>query len=216
MKADGLILITNNDKTGKMIRHCSMPVVVVDRHVEDGGELAQIESDHYQGGCLAARCLVEKGCRFIVCMRGPQAFASGRMRFQGYKDVCREHHMKVRYVETEYNFESGEKAAGKMLKRFPDLDGVVAANDMVALSTYKVLTGNGKRVPEDVMIVGFDDIGFSKLVTPALTTIRQPIREMGKKAIDIICKSIQGEPYEKDNVFAVTLVERETTIPLIS
>ena len=212
MKADGLILITNNDRTGSIIKACGMPVVVVDRHMEDCGEIAQIESDHYQGGRLAAQCLVDKGCRNIVCLRGPQSFASGRMRYRGYRDVCRENRMKVKYIDTEYNFESGEAAAAKMLKKYPAPDGVVAANDMVALSTYKVLRRNGMRVPEDVMMVGFDDIGFSKLVTPALTTIRQPIEAMGKKAVEIICKKIRGEAYERHNVFPVSLIERDTTM----
>lgn len=211
MKADGIILITNNDKTGRMIADCNLPVVVVDRHVKNGGEIAHIESDHYDGGRQAARFLVDKGCRNIICMRGPQAFTSGRLRYKGYQDVCRENGIEPGFVDTEYNFESGTLAAEEMVRKFPFMDGVVAANDMVALSAYKVLTASGCRIPEDVKIVGFDDIGFSKLVTPAFTTIRQPIREMGARAVDIICDSIKGKSFDTGNVFAVELVERETT-----
>lgn len=211
MKADGIILITNNNRTGELIRNCRMPVVVVDRHIRGAGELAHIESDHYTGGRLATQCLFDNGCKNIVCMRGPQSFTSGRLRYKGYADVCKEHGRRPKYVDTEYNFASGEKAAVDMLEKYPDLDGVVAANDMVALSTFKVLKRNGRRVPEDVSIVGFDDIEFSKLVTPSLSTIRQPIREMGTRAIEIILGSVRGEACEKDNVFDVTLVERETT-----
>lgn len=211
MKADGIILVTNNDETGKLIEHIKLPVVVVDRHVDIDGVAAQIESDNYQGGRLATQCLVDKGCKHIICMRGPQAFTSGRMRYKGYKDVCKENNLTTHYVDTEYNYQAGEKAAKKLLKQFPDVDGIVAANDMVALSAYKVISGAGKRVPKDIKIVGFDDIGFSHLVTPAITTIRQPIKKMGKRAIDIICKSIKGEEYERDNVFPVELIERDTT-----
>ena len=211
MKADGIILITNNNRTGKLIKNCRMPVVVVDRHIKGAGEIAHIESDHYKGGRLATECLIGSGCKNIVCLRGPQSFTSGLLRYQGYRDVCREHRMKPKYIDTEYNFESGKKAAVAMLKKYPDLDGVVAANDMVALSTFKVLSGRGKRVPDDVCIVGFDDIGFSKLVTPALTTIKQPIREMGTRAVRIICSCINGEAYDRDNVFDVDLIERDTS-----
>ena len=211
MHADGIILVTNNSKTESLIKDCKLPVIVVDRHVKDGGEVAQIESNHYEGGRMAAQCLVDKGCKKIVCLRGPQGFTSGKLRFKGYKDVCKENGLEVMYIDTAYSFSSGTRAAEKLLDRYPMVDGVVAANDMVALSLYKHLSGMGKKVPKDIQIVGFDDIGISSLVTPALTTIHQPVQEMGRRAIEIICKHSNGESYDKDNVFQVRLVERETT-----
>lgn len=211
MQADGIILITNNDETGEMVKNCKLPVIVVDRRVEGGREIALIESDHYEGGRLATQCLIDKGCKNIVCMRGPQGTASGRLRFSGYEDVCRESGITVHYVDTEYDYESGEKSARELIEKFPDVEGIVAANDMVALSAYKVVTEFGKNVPKDISIVGFDDIGICKLVTPAITTIHQQISEMGVRAIDIICSIIHGEPYEKENIFKVELIERGTT-----
>ena len=212
MKADGIILITNGNHTGRMIEKCSLPVIVVDRHITDCGEIAHIEADHYQGGKLAAEFLVKCGCRSIVCLRGPQEFTSGRLRYQGYCDVCRENGIPERYVDTKYSFESGIKAAYEMLERFPETDGIVAANDMVAISSYKVLRSKGIRVPEDIQIVGFDDIRFSSLVSPAVTTIHQPITEMGKRAVEIIFRYAEGSEYSEKNVFDVYLVERETTM----
>ena len=212
MKADGIILITNGNHTGRMIEKCSLPVIVVDRHITDCGEIAHIEADHYQGGKLAVEFLVKCGCRSIVCLRGPQEFTSGRLRYQGYCDVCRENGIPERYVDTKYSFESGIKAAYEMLERFPETDGIVAANDMVAISSYKVLRSKGIRVPEDIQIVGFDDIRFSSLVSPAVTTIHQPITEMGKRAVEIIFRYAEGSEYSEKNVFDVYLVERETTM----
>ena len=212
MKADGIILITNGNHTGRMIEKCSLPVIVVDRHITDCGEIAHIEADHYQGGKLAAEFLVKCGCRSILCLRGPQEFTSGRLRYQGYCDVCRENGIPERYVDTKYSFESGIKAAYEMLERFPETDGIVATNDMVAISSYKVLRSKGIRVPEDIQIVGFDDIRFSSLVSPAVTTIHQPITEMGKRAVEIIFRYAEGSEYSEKNVFDVYLVERETTM----
>ena len=212
MKADGIILITNGNHTGRMIEKCSLPVIVVDRHITDCGEIAHIEADHYQGGKLAAEFLVKCGCRSIVCLRGPQEFTSGRLRYQGYCDVCRENGIPERYVDTKYSFESGIKAAYEMLERFPETDGIVATNDMVAISSYKVLRSKCIRVPEDIQIVGFDDIRFSSLVSPAVTTIHQPITEMGKRAVEIIFRYAEGSEYSEKNVFDVYLVERETTM----
>lgn len=102
MKADGLILITNNAHTGRIIADIPMPVVVVDRQVIDGREIASVESDHYKGGRLAAQHLVECGCRNIVCFRGPQEFTSGALRFKGYRDVCEENGLPVRYIDCAF------------------------------------------------------------------------------------------------------------------
>ncbi len=211
MKADGIILITNGDHTWDMINTCTLPVIVVDRHIAGCGEIAYIEADHYKGGRMAAQHLVDCGCRDIICLRGPQEYTSGALRFKGYQDVCRENGIEEKYIDTRYNYEAGLKAAAEMLERFPLPDGIVAANDMVAISAYKVLRTHGIRVPEDVQLIGFDDIGFSALVSPEITTIRQPIREMGKKAVEIIFRYAAGEKFQEKNIYDVSLVKRETT-----
>lgn len=211
MKADGIILITNGEHTGKMIKETDLPVVVVDRHMTDGGEIAYIESDHYTGGVLATEHLYECGCRKIVCLRGPQEYASGRLRFKGYQDVCRKYGLEEMYIDTAYTFEAGLKSAELLLKKYPEADGIFAANDIVAISTYKVLKNHKIKVPKDVKLVGFDDIRFSSLVTPELTTIRQPIGKMGELAVDIICNYAEGKPYDEACILGVELVKRETT-----
>lgn len=211
MKADGVILITNSGETGKMTANCTLPVVIVDRHVPDTGEIAFIESDNYNGGRMATQCLINCGCKKIVCMRGPQKFTSGFLRFKGYQDVCRENGIEERFIDCEYSFESGKKAALKMIETFPDTEGIFAANDMVALSAYKILRNHGIHVPENIQIVGFDDIGFSSLFSPEITTIRQPIQKMGQRAVDIIYQYSNGQAFEKESIFEVQLIKRETT-----
>lgn len=213
MKADGLILITNNAHTGRLIADLPIPVVVVDRHVIDVREIASVESDHYKGGRLATQHLIDCGCRKIVCFRGPQEFTSGALRFQGYRDICEENGLPVRYIDCEFLFEAGMQAAEEMLERYPDADGVVAGNDMVAISAYKVFRNHGIRVPEDIQLVGYDDISFSSLVSPEITTIHQPIREMGRRAIQLIYHygNEQNHESELDTILDVQLIERQTT-----
>ncbi len=211
MKADGVILITNSGQTEKMIAGCNLPVVIVDRHIPNTGEIAFIESDNYNGGRLATQCLIDCGCRKIVCMRGPQKFTSGFLRYKGYQDICRENDIEERFIDCEYSFESGKKAATKMLEMYPDAEGLFAANDMVALSAYKVFRNHGIQVPKNIQIVGFDDIGFSTLFSPEITTIRQPVQEMGCRAVDIIYQYSNGQAFEKESIFEVQLMERETT-----
>ena len=211
IKADGLILITNGSHTGELLAECKLPVIVVDRHIEGCGEIAYIEADHYKGGAMAARCLAECGCRRIVCLRGPQVFTSGKLRFQGYLDVCKEYGIEERFIDTRYLFEDGLRAAELLLECYPDADGIVAANDMVAVSTYKVLRNHGIRVPEDMQLIGFDDISVDSLISPEISTIRQPVADMGKKAVEIIFQYAKGAAFQEKNIFDVTLVERETT-----
>lgn len=211
MKADGIIITGNNDSTGKVIEESAIPVVVVDRKMKCGREIANIESDHYEGGRIAARHLIECGCKNIVCMRGPQDVSSGVLRYKGYRDVCSEYGMPEQFVECTYLYEHGIRAAKELLERFPQADGIIASNDMVAISAYKVLTASGRKIPRDVQLIGFDNIGFSSLFTPELTTVEQPITRMGTLAAQIIIRHGNGEAYEKENMFDVRLVERQTT-----
>lgn len=211
MKADGIVIMTNCDSTGKAIAGCELPVVVVDRKVSGGGEIAYIESNHYEGGRIAMKHLLECGCKNIVCMRGPQELSSGLKRYQGYKSICEEHGIKEQYVDCSYGYDSGIKATKKLLRNYPGVDGIIAPNDMVAASVYKVLHNEGLRVPEDIQIIGFDNIKFSRLFTPELTTIEQPITDMGTLAARIIIEYVQGKPFQKENIFDVTLLKRQTT-----
>lgn len=211
MKADGLIIMTNSDKTGEIIAECKLPVVVLDRILLGNNGIAHIESDHYQGGIMATEHLLECGCKNIVCLRGPQKFSSGKKRYKGYKDVCHKYGLKEQCVDCDYSYDSGLEAAKEVLEKYPDVDGIIATNDMVAISVYKVLRQKGYRVPEDVQIIGFDNIRFSWLFTPEISTITQPITEMGKLAVQIIVDYINGNPFKSNNTFEVKLKERETT-----
>lgn len=211
MRADGIIITTNCDSTSRVLDDCPLPVVVVDRMFADMSGTAFVESDHYAGGRLAAEHLVECGCKNIACLRGPQKYSSGRHRYRGYLEVCEKYHLKEQYLDCEYDYEAGLKAAEKLIRMYPDVDGIIACNDMVAVSAYKILTREGYRVPEDVQLVGFDDVKISRVFTPEITTVSQPIREMGMMAAGIIIRHVEGEDYRKETLFEVRLLERETT-----
>ena len=211
MHADGLIIMTNSNKTGRTIASCDMPVVMVDRTLKEDYVISTIESDHYQGGRIATEHLIECGCESIVCLRGPQQFSSGRKRYQGYKDVCEQYGIKEQWIECEYNHQSGMQAARELLQKYPDVDGVIASNDMAAMGVYKVLHGEGYSVPEDIQIIGFDNIRMSWLFTPELTTVTQPIKDMGRVAVQTIMDYNDGKKVQQLKVLDVSLVERQTT-----
>ena len=211
MKADGIIIMTNCAGTGKMLKTCQVPVILVDRNVEGVNENAIVESDHYKGGYLAAEHLVKCGCKNIVCLREPSGYSSGIRRYKGYLDVCQKYGLKEQYVNCTYDYEDGRNAAKEAMEKYPDLDGIIASNDMVAMSVYKQLRKMGKKIPEEIQLIGFDDVNFGQVFTPELTTIHQPIREMGTVAAQIVERCVEGQSYEKRNVFDVKLIQRETT-----
>ena len=211
LQADGVILMTNTGEKSQSYEAVSMPIVFVDRRLDEMGQTSVIEADHYAGGKLAAEHLIACGCRKITCIRGPQELSSGKKRYEGYREVCRQYSMKERFVDSTYKYEDGAKAAEEVLRRYPDTDGIIACNDMTAVSVYKVLQKRGYRVPDDIQIIGFDGVKFGRFLTPELTTVAQPIKEMGKCAVQMILGTVKELPRDREMKFPVMLIKGETT-----
>lgn len=211
LQADGVILMTNTGEKSQSYEAVSMPIVFVDRRLDEMGQTSVIEADHYAGGKLAAEHLIACGCRKITCIRGPQELSSGKKRYEGYQEVCRQYSMKERFVDSTYKYEDGAKAAEEVLRRYPDTDGIIACNDMTAVSVYKVLQKRGYRVPDDIQIIGFDGVKFGRFLTPELTTVAQPIKEMGKCAVQMILGTVKELPRDREMKFPMMLIKGETT-----
>ena len=209
MNADGIILTTSNEQIHEYIENCKIPVIITDRRLAIDGA-CYVHSDHYEGGRQAAEHLIDCGCKSIVCIKGPQDISSARARYEGYSKVCNEKNIKLQTVDCDYDFNAGLEVTEKILKKFPDVDGIVACNDIVAISVYKVLHKKGIKVPEDIQLIGFDNISLSELLTPELTTIAQPIEEIGAKAAELIINRDE-ELTEREFTFETELIIRETT-----
>ncbi len=211
MNADGILLLTNSENILREAGEMQAPLVVLDRTVNHQNEIACIQADNYQGGRMAAACLLQQGCRQLVCIRGPQTTSSGRERFRGYCEVCAEHGISPLYINGSYDYKDSIATAEELMTRYPQADGIVAANDMAALAIYHVFMQHGIRVPEEKSIVGFDNIRLSGMVTPGLTTIAQPIGQMGKDAANLLIDYIEEKEIRVKNIYPVTLLERGTT-----
>ena len=211
LQADGVILMTNTGEKSQSYEAVSMPIVFVDRRLDEMGQTSVIEADHYAGGKLAAEHLIACGCRKITCIRGPQELSSGKKRYEGYREVCRQYSMKERFVDSTYKYEDGAKAAEEVLRRYPDTDGIIACNDMTAVSVYKVLQKRGYRVPDDIQVTGIACIKFGRFLTPELTTVAQPIKEMGKCAVQMILGTVKELPRDREMKFPMMLIKGETT-----
>ena len=211
MNADGIIMTTSNPEVKPLVEQCSIPVVITDRQSENISGCDYVHCDHYAGGKLAMRHLLEAGCKNIVCMKGPQDISSAKERYEGYRDVCKEMGIQEQTVDCDYDFEQGLEKTKELLKQYPEVDGIIACNDMVAISVYKVLHQKKIAVPEEIQIIGYDNINLASLMTPELTTIAQPIEEIGKKAAEMIIDRKDGQKENKEYIFQATLIKRETT-----
>ena len=209
--ADGVIVASNNEALQEELAHYQMPVVVVDALFKTRQVNAYLYCDYYQGGRLAAEHLTACGCRNLVCIRGVQGLYTAQARYEGYRDYCREHGLTEQVVECDYDFEAGLSMTEELLERFPQVDGIVACNDMVAISVYKILHKRNIAVPDQIQLVGFDDIHLASLISPELTTIHQPIGAMGRRAVEVILNEGHLPKEGRRQSFPVSLVPRETT-----
>ncbi|MBQ6993023.1 MAG: LacI family DNA-binding transcriptional regulator [Lachnospiraceae bacterium] len=209
MNADGIILSTSSEGVDSDIENCTIPVVVTDRLMTKKVADAYVHCDHYVGGRLAAEHLIENGCRHIVCFRGKQDISSARERYLGCRDICSEQGLMLHTVDCDYSFEAGINATEEMLKKYPETDGIVACNDMVAISAYKILHQRGIEVPHQIQIIGYDNIQLTRFMTPEITTIAQPIEELGVKAVELVLQ--HNKTNVKEYILQPKLIIRETT-----
>ncbi len=211
MNADGIILTTSHDEIETYVEQCKVPVIVTDRLFREKTNNNHVHCDHYAGGRMAMEHLLDCGCEKIVCVKGPQQISSAKARYDGYRDVCRDKNIQEYTIDCDYDFNAGLSMTEELIEQYPDVDGIVACNDMVALSIYKILQKQGIKVPEQIQLIGFDGIYLSELLTPELTTIAQPIDEIGRKAAELIIHKEEDVTGETEYIFQPTLVVRQTT-----
>ncbi len=104
-----------------------------------------------------------------------------------------------------------ENIIEQLFRNHPDIDGIFASSDVIAAHVVRVCRARNKRIPDDIKIVGYDDIRLASLFVPSLTTVRQPIEDMAKRAVELIIRQVNEESVQFENVFPVKLIERETT-----
>ena len=195
-RSDGIIVIG----TGRDDRHLRQLYELGDALVAWGAATPDtpycvVGSDNYQGGQVAARHLLSRGCKRLVFL-GDTAHAEINQRFQGYLAVLNSAGLAAqeRHVQAAFSTESGFALISQLLANGLDFDGIFAASDNIAMGAIKALQAKGYRVPEDVSVVGFDDIPLASYFSPPLTTIRQRIHQGGQLLVQKVLAQINGEP----------------------
>lgn len=208
------IIVSSNTMTAKQIEQLNIPVVSIDRVISKG--LPTIVVENKKGAMMATRFLQSKGCRRIGHIKGTSGVVNAEERCEGYKEIVGgEPWFKETYItEGQYDMQSSIQATLELLQRHPDIDGIFAANDIMAIGAIKAAYQLGRKVPQDIAIIGFDGISLSKATTPELTTIQQPIYEMGEKATKMLVSLMERQQtVEQENykILDVSLIEREST-----
>jgi LacI family transcriptional regulator len=214
LASSGLIPTADHHDAVRRILDAGAPCVVVDR---DLGEtpVDQVLVDNDQGGYLAGQHLIALGHRRIACLVGPSDLTPSAGRIAGFRRALAEAGLAVSaeaLVRGNGRPDGGAAAAGQLLVRGVDVTAIFAFNDQMATGAVGALQRAGHRVPQDISVIGFDDIPQSAAIFPALTTIAQPIAEMGTIGVRLLLDRIarRDAPYQRVRL-STRLVVREST-----
>jgi DNA-binding LacI/PurR family transcriptional regulator len=214
LASTGLIPTVDRDAAVGRIVDAGMPCVVVDR---DLGEMPvdQVLIDNDQGGYLAAEHLIDLGHRHIACLAGPSDVTPSAGRIAGFRRALADAGLDVAaegLMRGNGRPDGGAAAMQQLLEQGSDVTAVFAFNDQMAIGVIGALQRAGLRVPEDISVVGFDDIPQSAAIFPALTTVAQPIAEMGTTGVRLLLDRIARRDAPRRRVqLATRLVVREST-----
>jgi LacI family transcriptional regulator len=204
---DGIIWCPVGPRLPPYLHSATRPVVLIDRPRPG---FPVVHSDYVMGGHLLAAYALRMGHTHVGLLSGPQNLASARQRRDGFVEAF-PRDIKVAW-EVVVGFDGVLNAAAlKALQRRGRATLIVAGNDLIAISAMRCLAEAGVRVPEDVSITGFDNIRWTDVVTPRLTTIAQPVGAIGAKAVQLMQQRLSGEKISgQRTIFDVTLIERDS------
>jgi DNA-binding LacI/PurR family transcriptional regulator len=213
-QADGAIVLSlpAHDPLPGMLTDVGVPAVMIGRPA-DPVPINYVDLANDTGASLAADHLVARGRQLIGMISGPVEVPASNDRITGFRrSMARHGHGWVPMATGNFTQESGETAMRSLLAENPSLDGVFAANDLMALGALVALREAGRRVPEDIAVVGFDDSSAAVAAQPALTTIRHPLEDMAADAAKLLLSRIEDATMRVSAViYEPTLVIRQST-----
>ncbi|WP_339187421.1 LacI family DNA-binding transcriptional regulator [Paenibacillus sp. FSL R5-0490] len=204
------VISSTNYPHSSIYEKLKIPVVFLDRTSLDR---PSVYADGREGGRLAAREIIKRGSRRITVMQGPSQIRPAQDRFEGAIEIIRDAGLDYRVIQTtSFSINEAGVWAEELFRKYADTDGVIASNDIAAMAVLHEASRIGRKVPDDVQVIGFDDIPMSSLLSPALSTIRQPAYEMGREAAGLLIQLVEQAAIENKNIqLPVSFIERGTT-----
>jgi len=222
-RVDGVILnstLSDCDAQLDLLEKRAVPYVLLDRIIELRPLGAGVYVDNWMGARMATELLLDGGARRLLFINGPEQLSVCKQRRKGVEDACRDRGgapVTILVGSGDYSVESGERVTDALLGDpggKPPFDAIFAANDRMAIGAMRAVKRHGLRIPDQIEVVGFDDVEPARLVEPPLTTIAQPGFEMGRRSAELLLRLIAGEkPRKRIIVMEPALVVRGTTRP---
>ncbi|PYZ92608.1 transcriptional regulator [Salipaludibacillus keqinensis] len=206
---DGIILSTSSQAPDEYHK-LDLPLVALDRFL--GENIPTVVSENKRGGELATQHLLDNGCKNLAHLRGPEGVGPAEDRLEGFRKVVSKEKCSYTVRTAGFDMERAKQETYKLFQDKPDIDGIFAGSDITAAGALHALSTLGKKVPEEVKVIGFDGIPLGQMFVPGITTMEQSIYDMGALAARLLIKQIEKKPIENYiHEFPVHLVVRGTT-----
>ncbi|WP_188456976.1 LacI family DNA-binding transcriptional regulator [Virgibacillus oceani] len=208
---DGIIIVSSTI-TKELISKIKIPIIALDRII--GANMSSVTVNNREGAREAVRYLKSIGCQRIAHICGPDHVINTAERMKGYLDEVKDEDwfLSSYIVSGEYYFQTATQAMKKLLTVHPEIDGIFVGNDLMGVGVLKGAKELGIRVPDELSVIAFDGIMLGETTTPSLTTMAQPIYEIGARAAEMLLEQINDSKYQsKREEFTVQLIERQST-----
>ncbi len=216
---DGVILVTSELTPAQLeqLHSGRIPLVVVDPVNPPPPDLASVGATNWAGGLAATEHLLGLGHRRIAAIAGPEDFLCSRARIDGYRSALERDGVafdRALVRHGDFQHEGGFRCGGELLDLASRPTAIFTGNDQQALGLYEAARQRGLRIPQDLSVVGFDDLPVARWASPPLTTVRQPLAEMGRAAAQMLGELVEDRPLHSRRVeLSTELITRESTGP---
>jgi LacI family sucrose operon transcriptional repressor len=210
-RVDGVIMCSHTLDVEEYAK-LQQRIVTFDRKIAN---IPYVSSDNYGSGVLAAELLIHKGCKKLAHICGNLSLDMlANKRTVGFMTTARKRGIDTLLLQLEPDvFDSTfhKEKITELLQEHPDIDGFFISGDIIAIHAIHACKALGIRIPEQVKIIGYDDIHLASLMDPSITTIQQPTERMAKKIVNLLDDMANGKEVKLENVYPVKLIERATT-----
>lgn len=212
---DGVLLVSlhGDDMLPTHLEALGVPTVLNGRPVSATESIYYVDSDNVGGGRAATTVLLDRGAQRIATITGPLDMGAGLDRLAGYREAMQaagRKPLKKHVAVGDFTIEGGATAMNQLLDADPRIDAVFAASDLTAIGAMNAILARGRRIPEDIAVVGFDDVREAGVASPALTTVRQPIDEVGRTMARRLLERISGASAPRITVLPVEVIRRRS------